>query len=70
MNGDIWWGIGLSFRLCRGVYLRVSGPALLAALLILVPVALCYLAIWLEIVLPINVVRHIVRSRRERRARV
>lgn len=67
MDSDIWWGVGLSFRLTRGVYLSVRGPALLAALIILVPLALAWFAIWLEIILPINVVRHIMRRRRERR---
>lgn len=66
MSGDIWWGLSLSFRLCRGVYLRISGPMLLMALVFLVPIAVGYFAIWLEIILPINIVRHIMRRRRER----
>lgn len=64
MNSDIWWGVSLSFRLCRGVYLRVSGPALWGALALLIPIAIGWFAIWLEVVLPINIIRWFIKQRR------
>jgi len=69
MNGDIWWGVSLSFRMCRGVYLHFSGPALLIALGMAAVGALCYLPIWATIILPINIIMH-HRRRRGRTRRV
>lgn len=66
MSDNIWWGLSVSHRIGKHTWMRVSGPLLLMMLPIMLAVSLGYLAIWVEIILPINIIRYVVRRRKAR----